>query len=284
MVPCQKNFLEICHLESEIMKVKITQWCLTLCHPMDYTVHGILQARIPEGVAIPFSRGSSQPGDQTQVSHTAGRSFICWATRAGWKSTLCGAKGGHSSASRGSGSSDSKESAWPHRRPRFDLCIRKIPWRRGWLPTPVFRPGEFHGQRSLVGSSPWDHRVRHDWVTNTFTFLYWEVLHLRTRCQPARGGVPGSCWPLCAGEARSPARVWRGPLTLLVLECTKAIHAAEADWKHQESVREIPSSSGVLPVPSAVKAQRHACCKRKMLRGSRASKVSWIWGWGASHP
>ena len=110
------------------------------------------------------------------------------------------------------------------------------------------------------------------------------MLHLRTRCQPARGGVPGSCWPLCAGEARSPARAWRGPLTLLVLECTKAIHAAEADWKHQESVREIPSSSSVLPVPSAMKVQRHACCKRKMLRGSRASKVSWIWGWEASHP
>jgi len=36
---------------------------------MDYTVHGILQARILEWVAFPFSRGSSQPKDQTQVSH-----------------------------------------------------------------------------------------------------------------------------------------------------------------------------------------------------------------------
>ena len=39
---------------------------------MDYTVHGILQARILEWVAIPFSRGSSQPKDRTQVSFTAG--------------------------------------------------------------------------------------------------------------------------------------------------------------------------------------------------------------------
>ena len=41
-----------------ILKVKVTQSCLTLCDPMDYTVHEILQARILEGVAFPFSRGS----------------------------------------------------------------------------------------------------------------------------------------------------------------------------------------------------------------------------------
>ena len=34
----------------------------------------------------------------------------------------------------------------------------KIPWRRSWQPTPVFLPGEFHGQRRLVGCSPWDHK------------------------------------------------------------------------------------------------------------------------------
>ena len=47
----------------------------------DYTVHGILQARILEWVAFPFSRGSSNPRDQTQVSHIAGGFFISWATR-----------------------------------------------------------------------------------------------------------------------------------------------------------------------------------------------------------
>ena len=36
--------------------------------------------------------------------------------------------------------------------------IKKIPWRREWLPTPVFLPGESHGQRSLVGYSPWGHK------------------------------------------------------------------------------------------------------------------------------
>ena len=63
------------------MKVKCTQSCPTLCSPMHYTVHGILQARILEWVAIPFSRRSSQPRDQTQVSHIAGRFFTSWATR-----------------------------------------------------------------------------------------------------------------------------------------------------------------------------------------------------------
>ena len=43
------------------VKVKVTQLCLTLWDPMDYTVHRILQARILEWVAFPFSRGSSQP-------------------------------------------------------------------------------------------------------------------------------------------------------------------------------------------------------------------------------
>ena len=53
------------------MKVRVTQSCPTLCDPMDCIVHGILQARILEWVAFPFSRGSSQPRDQTQVSRTA---------------------------------------------------------------------------------------------------------------------------------------------------------------------------------------------------------------------
>ena len=48
---------------------------------MDYTVQGILQARILEWVAAPFSRESSQPRDGTQVSHIAGGFFITWATK-----------------------------------------------------------------------------------------------------------------------------------------------------------------------------------------------------------
>ena len=49
-------------------QVKGTQLCLTPCNPTDYTIHGIFQARILEWVAVPFSRGSSQPRYRTQVS------------------------------------------------------------------------------------------------------------------------------------------------------------------------------------------------------------------------
>ena len=54
-----------------LVKVKVVQLCPTLCNLMD--CHGILWARILEWVAFPFSRGSSQLRDQTQVSRVAGR-------------------------------------------------------------------------------------------------------------------------------------------------------------------------------------------------------------------
>ena len=48
-----------------------------------------------------------------------------------------------------------KEPACQRRRCGFDPWVRKIPWRREWQPTPVFLPGECHGQRSLVGCISW---------------------------------------------------------------------------------------------------------------------------------
>ena len=66
--------------------LSLLQSCPTLCDPMDCnlpgsSVHGILQARILEWVAISFSRGSSQPRDRTCISCIAGRFFTIWATR-----------------------------------------------------------------------------------------------------------------------------------------------------------------------------------------------------------
>ena len=51
-----------------------------------------------------------------------------------------------------------KESDCQCRRCGFDSWVEKIPWRRKWLPTPVFLPGKSHGQRSLVGYSLWDRK------------------------------------------------------------------------------------------------------------------------------
>ena len=67
-----------------------------------------------------------------------------------------------------------KESACQCRGLRFNPWVRKIPWRRKWQPIPVFLPGEFHGQRSLVKYSPWGHK-RWDmtwWLNNSNILCY----------------------------------------------------------------------------------------------------------------
>ena len=78
-------------LQRDESESEVTQSCLTLCDPVDppgSSIHGILQARILEWVAISFSRGSSQPKDWTQVSHIAGRHFNLWATREAQRDSL----------------------------------------------------------------------------------------------------------------------------------------------------------------------------------------------------
>ena len=68
-------------MKSESVNVLVAQLCLTLCDSKGSpgsSVHGILQARILEWIASPFSRGSSWLKDQTQVSHIAGRFLTNW--------------------------------------------------------------------------------------------------------------------------------------------------------------------------------------------------------------
>ena len=70
-----KHLLATCASFKVKVEVKAVQFVPTPCYPMDYIVRGILQAKILEWVTIPFSRGSSQPRDQTHVSHIASRYF-----------------------------------------------------------------------------------------------------------------------------------------------------------------------------------------------------------------
>ena len=56
------------------------------------------------------------------------------------------------------GGTSGKQSAWQCRRHGFNPWVGKIPWRRAWQPTPVFLPGESHGQRNKVGYSPWGYK------------------------------------------------------------------------------------------------------------------------------
>ena len=111
------------------VKVLVAQSCPTTCDPVfcsppGSSVHGISQARKPEWIAMPSSKGSSQPRDWTQVFCISEASLVAQRF-----CLQCG-------------------------RPGFDPWVGKIPWRRKWQPIPIFLPGESHGWRSLVGYSP----------------------------------------------------------------------------------------------------------------------------------
>jgi len=86
------------------------------------------------------------------------------------------------------GGSDSKESACNAGDPGFNPWIGKTPWKRKWLLIPVILHGELYGQRSLLGYSPWDCRVEHDWVTNRYVVqihIFYSFYLL----------IPGIPWP-----------------------------------------------------------------------------------------
>ena len=122
---------------------KSLQSCPTLSDPMDCSltgssVHGIFQARVLEWGAIAFS-GISSHGSYLFLFFSTHKALyrllfihfrLSWWFR-WWRICL---------------------QCW---RPGFDPWVGKIPWRRKWLLTPVFLPGEFHGQRSLTGYSSW---------------------------------------------------------------------------------------------------------------------------------
>ena len=125
-----------------------TPWTVACQAPLPM---GILQARILEWVAMPSSRGS-QPGDQTRVSRTAGRFSTTRATREALK------QANHWSIPWKpmgfSGDISGKELSCQcrrHEKHGFDPWVETIPWRRAWQRTPLFLPGESHGQRSLGG-------------------------------------------------------------------------------------------------------------------------------------
>ena len=140
--------------------------------PQGSTVHGILQARIIKRVAIPFSRGSSQPRDGTWVSCIAGRFFTISMYKY-YRLFVCGlleivsdkAMAPHSSTL-------AWKIPWTEEPDRLQsmgsLRVRHnwetslslftfMHWRKKWQPTPVFLPGESQGRGSLVACCLWGH-------------------------------------------------------------------------------------------------------------------------------
>ena len=92
-----------------------------------------------------------------------------------------------------------KEPALPCRRQEFDSWARKIAWRRAWQFTPVFLPGESHGQRNLAGYSPWGHRESDttEWAHRTcIIVLSFMSLQVTSR-DFSSGPMAKSSWAQC---------------------------------------------------------------------------------------
>ena len=73
----------------------------------------------------------------------------------------------------------------------LDPWVGKIPWRRKWQPTPVFLPGESHGQRSLAGYSPWGHKESDTTARKMFylfTERFWETSRNPSAAKPSLAG------------------------------------------------------------------------------------------------
>ena len=152
--------LRFIHIVAYGCEVRLTQFCPTLCDPVDYKVHGILQARILECIGFPFSRGSSQSRDRTQISYIAGRFFTSWATRLNIIPLSISIY--HMSY------------VYPEKAmaPHSSTLTWKIPW--------MEEPSKLQSMRSL--------RVGQYWVTSLslFTFMHW-----RRKWQPTPVFLPG---------------------------------------------------------------------------------------------
>ena len=71
-------------------------------------------------------------------------------------------------------------------RPGFKPWVREIPWRRKWQPTPIVLPGKFHGQRSLVGYSPWGRKESDTTEQLHFFFRYLKRLSRKKKLTVGR--------------------------------------------------------------------------------------------------
>ena len=147
--PVHRNYWA-CALEPE-SESEVARSCPTLCNSMDCSlpgssVHGIFQARVLKWVAVKLlSRvrlcdpmDCRLPGFSV---HGIFQARILEWVAISFSNRL-------------------------DRRVKWVNYNMQIPWRRKWQPTPVLMPRKFHGWRSLVGYSPWGHRVGHDWATS----------------------------------------------------------------------------------------------------------------------
>ena len=160
-----------------------------------------------------------------------------------------------------------KELACQYRRHRscgFDLWVRKIPWRRKWQPTPVFLPGKSHGQKSLAGYSPWDHKGL-TWLTNTTP---------PPRCTERRG-VPAGDPGAAAGLVFLPS-----PGTWCSVELKQAASCQHVYLSHLLQVLSIFSGNtlrghlldSLVGLPAGEDLSPKRLCR---VRGFRTKRMKW---------
>ena len=103
-----------------------------------------------------------------------------------------------------------------HKRHWFNPWVGKIPWSRSWQPTPVFLPGESHGQRSLEGYSPWGHKESDttEWRSINTGNLKWFLWWLSSKESTCKAGDLGSS----PGLGKSPGGGHGNPLQYSHLE------------------------------------------------------------------
>ena len=175
------------------------------------SVHGILQARILEWIAIPFSRGSSQPRDGTWVSHIAGRLFTIWATREAlnWfhKDAVC-VRSSPGEYQLSVGGTNITPQLWGIRNVTFLYTSELIPF---WTPNPI----STEGNSTCYFWDPWLIVVHQFWnFIHTSTWQYGPPV-----IKPF--AYTGKCWdihwPLFWWE-RSPGEGNGSPLQYSCLE------------------------------------------------------------------
>ena len=141
------------------------------CSPPGSFVHGILQARVLEWIAVSSFRGSSQPRDQIHVFWIGKQILYHWATWEAQDNFNIRYTRYSEKAMAPHSSTLAWQIPWTEEPCRLQsmglLGVRRdwatslslftfMQWRRKWQPTPVFLPGESQGQRSLVGCRLWD--------------------------------------------------------------------------------------------------------------------------------
>ena len=132
------------------------------------------------------------------------------------------------------------------RRCGFDPWVGKIPWRRKWQPTPVFLPEKFHGQRSLVGYSPWGRKD--DWAAERTHTLhtYWKKKRYACFCWSSWL----FCWPdLIITEAGrwDVNQLWVScPLTLFSSALQKALEKRKVQFFQMDIQQSYKSCSWLL--------------------------------------